>query len=80
MLIWNEILLTKIKNLFCDTVLKLISRLILYSNEEENEKQTTGNVDMWELQSMKSSSLSKATGHGVINPMFVKQEEDQTPQ
>lgn len=66
--------------MYCDTVLKLNWRLILYSNEEENEKQTTGNVDMWKLQSMKSSSLSKATGHGVINPMFVKHEEDQTAQ
>lgn len=35
---------------------------------------------MQELQSMKISSLSKAAVNGMINPMFVKQGEDQTPQ
>lgn len=50
------------------------------SKKEEIAKQETGNSDMQELQSMKTSSLSKAAGNGTINPMFVKQGEDQTPQ
>uniref|UniRef100_K1Q1B3 Cadherin EGF LAG seven-pass G-type receptor 1 n=1 Tax=Magallana gigas TaxID=29159 RepID=K1Q1B3_MAGGI len=49
------------------------------SKKEEIEKQETGDADMRELQSMQTSSFSRATGNGVINPMFVKQGEDQTP-
>ncbi|XP_078318451.1 protocadherin Fat 4-like [Crassostrea virginica] len=42
------------------------------SNKEEDEKRSSGNVDMWELESLKSSTVAKEA----INPMFSRQDED----
>ncbi|XP_061196147.1 protocadherin Fat 4-like [Saccostrea echinata] len=49
-------------------------------DEDKNDKQQQNNVDMWELESMAASSLSKATGTaaGVVNPMYTTQEGENT--